>query len=139
MAYATKQDLIDRYSEEELAERTNRDGGDTVVDAVVEAALQSADSLIDLHLRGRYRVPLTGTIPREIVDIACPIARHALWTGQVSEAVRDAYDDAIKSLEKIASGKVQLDIEAPAAAERGIQFYSEPSPITPADLKGYIG
>lgn len=139
MAYATQQDLIDRYSEQELIERTDRTGANAVDATVVAAALESAAAMIDLHLRGRYRVPLTGEIPREIIAIACAIARKELWKDATSEAVREDYDDAIKSLEKLASGKVQLAIEAPPAAERGVQFNAEPPAISPTDFKSFIG
>lgn len=139
MPYATLQDLTDRYSEEELIERTDRAGAGTVDAAAIEAALEKATGLVDLHLRHRYRVPLADPIPQEIVEITCSLARHALWKDAASEAVEDGRDQAMSLLNKIADGRVSLALPPPAADERGIQFYAEPAPFTSSDLKSYTG
>lgn len=58
MAYATRQDIIDRYGEDELIVAADHDE-DGVADAtVVEQGLADASDEIDAYLAGRYTLPL---------------------------------------------------------------------------------
>jgi phage gp36-like protein len=82
---------------------------------VVDAALASADHLIDGYLAGRYTLPLTD-IPPLLTDIAGAIARYRLWKDRASDQVRIDYEDAVATLRRIASGEVQLPVDPGAVA-----------------------
>ncbi len=139
MTYASQQDLIDRYSEAELIQRTAVDGGDEIDAATVAAALADADAEIDLHLRVRYRVPLALPAPTVIVKIACALARFTLWKDAVSEKVETDRDNAMALLRDLAAGKTALDIPNPADESSTVHFSADPPAIDAAALKSFIG
>lgn len=113
MTYCTQQELVDRYGQAklvQLTDKTNRP--QTTIDAVVvDRAITDASSLINSHLRKRYRLPLTVAAPDVLVTYACQIAwflLHGDAAGKESP-VRLAYNDALKWLERVASGLVVID------------------------------
>jgi len=84
------------------------------------AIIARADAFIDSHLRGRYALPLSST-PLEIKDSSVRISMwYALqslgWDPEAGpdESIKSGYQDTVKWLEKLACGKVSLDILADA-------------------------
>ena len=62
--YATRQDMISRFGEEEIRLLTDRDGSaGAIVDAVLDQVLADASAEIDGYIGGRYRLPLV-TVPQ---------------------------------------------------------------------------
>lgn len=129
MAYATLEDLLARYGEEEIAQRSDRTGGHTVDEAVVAQALADAHAEADAWIGARYALPLP-TVPVVLKRAVCSIARYHLWESQASERVRRDYEDALKLLRAIGEGRVALGLPAslpesarpqplPAAARSG--------------------
>lgn len=116
MTYATKQNLIDRYTEAELAKLTDELNGAVVDDTTVSRALGDADTEIDGYAAALYAVPLD-PVPGQIQAIACRLARYFLYTGHRPDHVRQDYDDAIATLKRISKGEVVLP--GAAAAEGG--------------------
>ena len=124
MKYATEQDIIDRYSQEQLLITFDRDG-DGAVDldgegvSVAEKSLTDATEEIDGYLSGRYNLPLD-TVPKILTFMAVDIA---LYKGSVETAVteerRTRYQDAIRFLTKVAEGKIQLFSSYPSAPQGG--------------------
>ena len=84
MSYCTLADLIEQYSEQkirEVSDRVNKPA--TTIDTViVDRAIADADSEIDLHLHGRYQLPLA-SVPTALKRIACGLAYANLLTGAV--------------------------------------------------------
>lgn len=115
MPYATTQDLIDRFGEEELLQLADRDGDGVIDAAVVERAAADADAEIEGYLVGRYALPLE-SVPPVLSRIACDMARYHLYDDLATETVRTRYEDARRLLESIAAGKVQLGLPASAGA-----------------------
>lgn len=115
MPYATTQDLIDRFGEEEMLQLADRDGDGAIDAAVVDRAVADADAEIEGYLVGRYALPLA-SIPPVLARIACDIARYHLYDDLATETVRTRYEDARRLLESIAAGKVQLGLPASAGA-----------------------
>ncbi len=111
MTYATLSDLVARYGEEEIAQRTDRFGAGAVDPAVAQRALSDADAEIDGYLASRYKLPLP-TVPPVLARIACAIARYRLWEDIASERVRQDYEDARRFLESLAKGTVSLGLAA---------------------------
>ncbi len=124
--YATLQDLIDRYGHDELVQLTDR--GDTPaggVDATVaERALDDARQMVDGCVAGRYQVPLS-PVPALIRRITCDLARFYLHADEPTETVRDAYKEAVRLLDRIAGGAMQLQsagVAAPAGTGSAAAF-----------------
>lgn len=113
--YGSIQALIDRFGERELIQISDRTGqADGVDDAVANRALEDAGAEIDGYLAGRYTLPLS-TVPRVLVNVACDIARYRLYDDRVTEAVQKRYEDAIKFLTLVSTGKVGLGLDTNTA------------------------
>lgn len=111
MSYATKQQMIDRFSERELVELTDRvqPYTEAIVDNVLDRAMEAADAEIDSYLRGHYLVPVVPA-PVLLIDIACDNARWRLCDELIPETVQKRRDEAISRLRDIARGVIQLDV-----------------------------
>lgn len=118
--YASQQDLIDRFGEDELLVAADRDR-DGVIDAgVVEAALEDASAEIDSYLAQAYQLPLP-TTPRLINRLACDIAFHRLSpeADTATEYRRTRYDEAVSLLKKLAKREITLGMpETPTTRTR---------------------
>ena len=107
MPYATQQEMIDRYGERVLRELTDRAASGSIDTAVLDQALNDATALIDGYLLERYRLPLAET-PRMLTVVAAQIAFYQLHPHGAPEEVRNAYRDAVKTLEGIAAGRIAV-------------------------------
>lgn len=126
--YATKADLVQRYTAAKLRELTDREAPFTgvIVDAVLDQAIASAASVIDGHLSGRYTLPLAA-VPALLVDVAARLTYAALWIDTASEKVTADQQAAMRTLRDIAAGTIKLDVggvEAAIAAPAGIEVVS---------------
>lgn len=124
MTYATKQSMIEQFSERELAELTDDLAHAVIDDIVLGRALAFADDLINAKLRERYSVPLASP-PPVIVDYAGDIARYRLYGDAVPELVAARFAQAIAFLNDVALGRAGLPVVSPtggmpqaAAADR---------------------
>ena len=115
--YATQQDMINRFGEEELILVTDRDGSaNAIVDAVLDQALLDASAEIDGYLGGRYKLPLL-TVPAVLTRICCDIARYLLNDERATEQLQARYQDSIKFLRSL--GKGELSLGLPDEGETG--------------------
>lgn len=131
MPYATISDIIDIFGENEAIQLSNLSdlSAETVNAARWQAAIQTADRLIDSYLSQRYDTPLPeGEIPYVLVNCSAEIARYKLDREcKFRESVRADYEDQINWLKGIAKGTYDLgprpdlalgeDIEAEASPE----------------------
>lgn len=111
MTYAAAQDMIDRFSEQQLKEVTDPDAESIRAEAL-DRALEDASDEIDGYLEGRYRLPLPNP-PRSLRIIACNIAMYRLLTLRqidVMEDQRKRYEDAIKFLRAVSTGDINLGL-----------------------------
>lgn len=110
--YCTKQDMIDRFGEAELAQRTDRDNGAVIDDAVLALKMTDAANEIDSYLT-QYALPLS-SVPGGLVSRACDIARYNLYQNldlEETSMVRSRYNAAIAWLKLVAKGDVQLGVD----------------------------
>ncbi|MES8308143.1 DUF1320 domain-containing protein [Cutibacterium acnes] len=107
--YATLQDLVDRFGETELVQLSDRAATGAIDPAVVARKLADAAAEIDSYLVGRYTLPLT-PVPTVLARLACDIARYHLYDDRATEQVTQRYRDAIRFLEQVAKGAVQLGV-----------------------------
>ena len=108
--YATRQDLIDRYGEAEIAQRES-----ALPPGATDRALADADAEIDSYLAGRYVVPLAAP-PGNVVRVACTIARARLLGDAVSEQARKDSEDARAWLRDVQAGRALVAGASPQTA-----------------------
>lgn len=87
MTYATQDDMVKRFGETELAQRTNRVDGSSIDAVVLTRAIGDAEAEINGYLAVRYQLPLA-ELPSVLVRVACDIARYHLYDDGVPETVR---------------------------------------------------
>ncbi|BCB26472.1 hypothetical protein SKTS_13580 [Sulfurimicrobium lacus] len=141
MPYATATNLLEQFGAEEIAQRADRGTPRLVTAAMLKAAaaagslagytadeqaataealalvnakLLDADSAINGYLATRYPVPLA-TVPRLVLVAACDLARYALYDDMATETITTRYKDAVKLLEAISKGLVNLGVDASGA------------------------
>ncbi|MGB0218347.1 MAG: gp436 family protein [Sinimarinibacterium flocculans] len=107
MGYASQDDLVARFSEQELIQLTDRDNEGAIDTDVVDRALADADELINSYLSQRYPLPLPST-PAVLTSRASDIARFRLYDDAPTEEVRKRYEEAIAWLRDVVAGKAGL-------------------------------
>ena len=127
MSYITADDLDARLGVALVDRLVDNDDRRATILADVIAR---AESRVDGYLAGRYATPVPAS--GLIEEAALSVAEHELYRradGPVPEKVRKAYEDALKDLRDIASGKIALgsaaEPEPPDTdADDGIQIGS---------------
>ena len=112
LAYATNEDYFAEFS------------GDTVhsdSDTRIPRSLQRASRLVDTYVRSTgITVPLTDPVTlRDVKGPVLDIARYFSWPDQPSEEIRTRYEDAIKFLELVSTGKIKLVVEGQQVVKNG--------------------
>lgn len=139
MSYATQQNMIDRFGQQELAELTDRTNGAVIDATVLGQALTDADAEINGYLASRYTLPLV-SVPPILTKFAADIARYQLYDTRASEQVKARYDDAIKFMKSLASGLVSLGLDPvnqPVADVGGVQVQANARVFTAGNLGDY--
>lgn len=110
--YATKQDMIDRFGEEQMVEVTDRASPPSgeIDDSVLDAALNDASATIDSYIARRYKLPLA-SVPAVLKGRCMTIAWYNLQRGHHTEELRADYTDAIEFLRQLSTGAALLDVE----------------------------
>lgn len=130
MSYASKQDMIDAFSEKELKQLTDREAAAVIDDAVLAKALVAADAEIDTYLAKRVATPLS-PVPVIVNSHACAIARYKLHKDSVPEVVRNGYTDALAWLKRAAAGEVSIDglASSPTATTADMPLVDAPARV----------
>lgn len=138
MTYAQPSDLLSRFGAAEIAQRVDRGmprlitlelleaavaGGDLsafpqpaqdrVAKALVkmQSVLVDATDTINSYVSSRYTLPLS-TVPAVLVRLASDLARYYLYDDQVTENIQKRFEAAIKMLQDVARGTIQLGVES---------------------------
>lgn len=139
MAYATKADMLQRYEERELSQLTDivEPYTGAIVDSVLDQALDDGGATIDLYLH-RYDLPLA-SVPPALVNMNCKLAFYNLNRNRMTDDIRQDYEDVMKSLDHIASGKIKLDSggNEPQSAAAIAQVDGPNRTFNRDSLKGY--
>lgn len=109
--YCTKANLIDRFSEDELIDLTDRTNTGVIDDAVLDQAISDAQATIDGYLASRYSLPIA-SVPAVLVRLSCDIARYFLYDERLDAEHQAAkrYADTIRFLEKVGKGELGLGL-----------------------------
>ena len=129
MTYCTQQNMIDRFGEIELIQRTDRASNTAINATVLAQAISDAGAEIDGYLTA-YALPLA-VVPANLVRLACDIARYYLYDDQVIEVVDKRYKVAIDYLKMVAKGTISIAPDTSgvviAQSDSAVEFQSSPS------------
>jgi len=141
MPYCSQNDILGSMDEEDLIRYTDDfDTGIPNAEAVAKA-IAGADALINAHIASRYLTPLS-PVPDIVNSLAVDIAIYKISSrrGGAPEENRIKYDDAVKFLEKVSTGKVILAqaVSAPSSvSDDGVKITSDPRIFTRDDMGGF--
>ena len=119
MAHATTSDLYAEWGEAQARKLERRATAETdqQIDARVTAALSEADNYINSYIASAHNLPLA-QIPPILKDVAVDIAYYKIHgVSGVSDRVRQVYEERIRWLRDIASGRASLGLNAAGDAE----------------------
>lgn len=117
MVLITRQDMIDRFGEQELAERSNRNDYAVIDEAVLQRAMDDAQAQASAYLAAV--LPRLTHVPPVLVHKVCDIARYCLYDDGVTQIVEDRYKNALVFLREAAKQPHMLGIEAERMAAAG--------------------
>lgn len=144
MAYATVQDMVDRFTEAEMRQLAPAPAGTVppYVTTTIERALTDASAELDSYLAVKFPVPLTAGLPL-LTKAVCDLAREAL-DRQGREPVLEAGKRARCWAKDVAAGRATLgsgpggDAEAVPEVEGGVQILTSDRVFTDVGLGGYL-
>ena len=117
MPYIVQADLLADLPNDVLVQLTDDDKDGISDTTVVNNAIDRAQSEVDGYVATKYSVPLAS--PSEFIKgLTATIAIYRLFgrrVGGIPDAWQTRYDNAIKSLRDIASGKITLGEDPPPA------------------------
>jgi len=147
MAYITKQDLLDELGEDLLIQLTNDEGSDTIVESVVNKAIEYAEGTFNSYVRLRYTVPVPVT--QMVKSLCLELATYHLFKKRatVDEGVfkirKIGFDEALARLNDINAGKAALDVptveetkENPTTGDKVLSGRKTPQ-FTDSKLSGF--
>lgn len=111
MSYCTRQNLIDRFGEDELIQRSDRSNLGVIDDTVLNQAISDADEEINGYI-AKY-LPLA-SVPPVLIPLACDIARYRLYDDAAPDLIKERYRNAIAYLLGVAKGQIPLIADATA-------------------------
>lgn len=121
MAYLTQAELEDRIGADHVAALSDHSGAHTADTSVVDSAIADADAEANGYIGVLHALPLS-TPPEQVKSIVAAIARYNLHRRNVpaDHPAYIAYRDAVRTLERIASGDVVLSgVALPVVASSG--------------------
>jgi phage gp36-like protein len=121
MPYSATDDIENQLEEAVLIQLTDDAGAGAVDDNIVARAIADADATIDAYCQGRYTVPLS-PVPDKIRQVSVDIAIYNLYSRRddtAPETRKDRYKEAIRFLEKVAAGQIELGAATPAKTNTG--------------------
>lgn len=119
--YATQQDIIELYGNDQLLLIADRDNDGEVDADIVARAINDAAAEMNVYIGKKYPPPLSeipAVLPRICIDIV--MYRLAATADVGTEERRLRYEDAVSLLKKIASGEVSLGIAPPPTSASGM-------------------
>jgi len=138
--YCTKQDLIDRFSEQELIELTDHSNLGVINDSKLTQAMMDASAEMEIFIGSRYELPLVN-VPKALLPLACDITRYKLYDQAVSDHVAERYKSAIEFLRSVAKGAVTLGVNVngdSAVSSDFAEMQSAGSVFSRENSKGFI-
>lgn len=124
--YATRNDLIKRFSLDEVEElESMHEDGQTAT----MTALRDASEEMNSYIAVKYSIPLPH-VPQHITVLCCNIARYRLYNFRPTEEVEKRYEDAIKSLKDISKGNAILNFSSDLTPTQEATLDKTQKPVT---------
>lgn len=117
-AYLSIAEFVENFGLAETVLMTDGDGSGRIDRTLLIGALRAAQGIADANLAARYAVPIA-VVPATIKTAIADIARARLYPRGAPEGVAGQAKEAVRLLERIASGALPLALplgEAPAVA-----------------------
>jgi len=132
MGYCTIADLVDAFTADKLRQLTD-DAKTGVYDStILNGAIADGQEEIDPYVRTRYAALMPfSTVPGMLKAINVDIAIYRVHKrrGAIPQLIVDTYDKAIKKLENIAKGLINLgDSTAPLAEDNDTVTFTNKTP-----------
>lgn len=109
----TRQDLIDRFGEDELVLLTDRESRGVIDDEVLNRAIEDAEAETAAYIQAAGLV--LPSPPKVLVIKVCDIARYYLHDNGETQVVLDRYKQAIAWLRDVVRNPRLLDPDAVVA------------------------
>lgn len=138
MVYATQDDLISRFGEDEIRSLSDRARVGAIDASVVAEAIADASSTIDSYLGARYRLPLAEIDPR-LKRVAADLARRYLYSDRATDEVLAIEKRALDWLRDVANGKAVIAVPSDAPTPSGTVVMVEESRPVFRDRRNRIG
>ena len=144
MTYATADQCVEKFGRAEAIDLTNLDDptAEEIDTIVLSRAIEDASALIDSYLSGRYSLPFADA-PQVLIPRCLDIARYSLDRTSAREDVRQRYEDAIRWLEMVAKGVVNLGLTATNTEVKGSENYPDfeagDRVFTNSSLQDFVG
>jgi len=144
MPYATIAQFVEKFGRDQAIALSNLDDpqAEEPDGSVLNRSLIDASALMDSYLAGRYSLPFVSA-PQVLIPKCLDIARYFLDKYAAREDVRQRYEDAIRWLELVAKGTIQLGLDALSVeVKRGENLPDfEPGTrvFTNSTLKDFVG
>ena len=149
MAYVTLQQFKDRLGQALYDRLTDRVGGVSGSDAVGQQILDEAEALVHSYLARRYATPVDVAKHPELADVLAvrvlDVAEYLAWRGSpfvsdVPDRVELLHAEAVRWLEQVAAGAVDLPALSPpasrVAADDGPRYSAGKRAFTADELDG---
>ncbi|MFA5753990.1 MAG: DUF1320 domain-containing protein [Patescibacteria group bacterium] len=141
MSYCATDNIKDRIGENALIQLTDDLGDGVVNEDIANAAITEADATIDAYCQKYYTVPLS-PVPAKITELSVDIAVYNLYSRRdlaLPDIRKDRYNAAIKFLEKVAEGKIELGSSSvsPANASNDVDIESGTRKFTRTKMRSY--
>lgn len=141
MPYGSKSDLILRYGELEIIQRTDRENVGVIDDSVLTAAQASADADINRYLRVKGYPADGSLVSDDLKNLALPMVRFYLYENMnIPDEVQQAYDRQINTLKDFVKGFVDFDFVAEKTEQQSagdVAVIAGASTFTNDILRGY--
>lgn len=109
MSYATRDNMLKRFGAKEIDDMLHQASGDQDERAaILQTALDDADSEINASLAVTYALPLKEATWPQLVAVACDLARARLYDDAPPENVIRRQRSARSRLRSLANGNTRL-------------------------------
>ena len=111
MGNVSRDDLIGRFSEEEISSLEDPANNGIAVTGLISKILNDAEEEVIPYGSVRYEIPLP-SFPAVLVRAVCDVARFRLYKDRPTDEVKYRYERTIRWLERLAQNKVRLNFDA---------------------------
>ena len=126
--------MITRCGETELAQRTGRDGYDSIDYAVLDTAIADADAEAGAYLKAANLSFDADAVPHVLKPKVCDIARYYLYEDGYNQAVDERYRAAVAWFKTVVKNPNMLDGTRTAADASRCAVYANREP----DLREWL-